>query len=111
MSDYPKRGDVYWVALDPAIGSETQKTKPYIIISNDAQNKKSLRTIIAPVTSKVKTIYPFETKVMVNGKEGKAMLDQIKAVDKKRLGKKICTVSIETLLEIDIALKIALALR
>ncbi len=110
MNNYPKRGDVYWVKLAPAIGSETQKTRPCVLISNNAQNKKSLRVIIAPVTSQVKKIYPFETKVLVNGKEGKAMLDQIKTVDKRRLGKKICSVDAETMLKIDASLKISLAL-
>jgi len=109
--DYPKRGDVYWVVLDPTVGSETKKTRPGVIVSNNAQNKKSQRVIIAPVTSKVKAVYPFEAKVTVNGKEGKAMLDQIKTADKRRLGKKISAVDIETMFEIDKALKIALALK
>ncbi len=110
MDDYPQRGDVYWVTLDPTVGSETQKTRPCLIISNNAQNKKSLRIIIAPITSKVKTIYPFEAKVIVQGKEGKAMLDQIKTVDKQRLGKMITSLDAETMFEIDQALKLALAL-
>jgi mRNA interferase MazF len=110
MNDYPKRGDIYWMSLDPTVGSETQKTRPCVIVSNNAQNKKSLRVIMAPITSKIKTIYPFEARVAVAGKEGKAMLDQIRAVDKSRLGKKITSADIETLLEIDRALKVALAL-
>jgi len=110
MSDYPKRGDIYWVKLDPTLGSETQKTRPCIIISNNAQNKKSMRVIIAPITSQVKKIYPFEAEVAVNGKKGKAMLDQIKAVDKQRLGKRICSADIETMLNVDKSLKITLAL-
>lgn len=110
-SDYPKRGDLYWVKLDPAIGSETQKTRPCLIISNNAQNKKSQRVIIAPVTSQVKTIYPFETKVVVNGKLGKAMLDQIRTVDKQRLGQRMCSLDAETMLAVDIAIKISLALK
>jgi mRNA interferase MazF len=110
IMDYPKRGDIYWVTLDPTVGSETQKTRPCLIISNNAQNKKSLRVIIAPVTSKLKKVYPFEAKVAVNGREGKAMLDQIKAVDKQRLGKRICVIDVETMIEIETALKIALAL-
>lgn len=110
MNDYPKRGDVYWVTLDPTIGSETKKTRPCVIISNDAQNKKSQRVIIAPVTSKIKNVYPFETKVAVNGKAGKAMLDQIKTIDKQRIGKKISSLDNETMLEIEKALKVSLAL-
>jgi mRNA interferase MazF len=111
MNEYPKRGDVYWVTLDPTVGSETKKTRPCVIISNDAQNKKSLGVIIAPITSQVKAVYPFESKVSINGKDGKAMLDQIKTVDKQRLGQKMCALDFVTMLKIDTALKVSLALK
>jgi len=110
MDNHPKRGDIYWVILDPAIGSEIRKTRPCIVISNNAQNKKSLRIIVAPITSQLKKIYPFEAKVEVDGKEGKALLDQIKTVDKQRLRKKICCCDLETMLNVDSALKISLSL-
>jgi len=110
MNETLKRGDIYWVKLDPTIGTETQKTRPCIIISNDAQNKKSSRVIIAPVTSQTKIIYPFEASVIVNNKQGKAMLDQIKTVDKQRLGSRIGTLDFRAMMAVDIALKIALAL-
>ena len=84
MSEYPKRGAVHWISLDPTIGSETKKTRPCVVISNDAQNKKSSRIIMAPITSNVSKIYPFEARVEVLGKEGKAMLDQLCGVDKAR---------------------------
>jgi mRNA interferase MazF len=111
MDDYPKRGDVYWVTLDPSVGTETQKTRPCLIVSNNAQNKKSLRVIIVPITSNVKAIYPFDTGVSMNGKAGKAMLDQIRTVDKQRLGKRLCSLDRETMFNVDIALKIVLSLR
>lgn len=110
MNEQPKRGDVYWIILDPTVGSETQKTRPGVIISNNAQNNKSPRVIIAPITSSVKTIYPFETKVVVIGREGKVMLDQIRTVDKQRLGKKIESLDVATMVDIDDAIKVALAL-
>lgn len=110
MSDCPRRGDVYWISLDPTLGSETKKTRPCVILSNNAQNKKSRRVIIAPITSNTRTIYPFEAKVKVGAKVGKAMLDQIRSVDKKRLGKQITHIDIETLLEIEKALRIVLQL-
>ncbi len=110
MTEYPKRGDIYWVNLDPTVGSETRKTRPCLIISNNAQNKISLRVIMAPITSNTKTIYPFEAKVMVKEKEGKVMLDQIRALDKQRLGKKIASIDLLTAIDVDKALKVALAL-
>jgi mRNA interferase MazF len=110
MHSYPKRGDVYWITLDPSIGSETKKTRPCVIISNDGQNKKSSRIIIAPITSNVNKVYPFEAHVVVLGREGKTMLDQIRSVDKARLGDYITSFDIDTLIDIETALKIALAL-
>lgn len=87
------------------------KTRPCLIISNNAQNKKSLRVIAAPITSNVNIIYPFEARVTVNGREGKAMLDQIRAIDKQRLGKKVLTVTSIAMEEVDAAIKIALSLK
>jgi mRNA interferase MazF len=110
MPAYPKRGDVYWITLDPTIGSETKKTRPCAIISNDAQNKKSSRIIIAPITSNVSKIYPFEAPVEVLGREGKIMLDQIRSIDKARLGSYVTSLDIDTMIEVETALKVALAL-
>src|SRR5262245_7640787 len=110
MNNYPKRGDVYWISLDPTVGSETQKTRPCVIISNNAQNKKSSRIIIAPITSNASKIYPFEAAVEILGKKGKAMLDQLRGVDKQRLGNYVTSLDTLIMLEVDTALKVALAL-
>lgn len=110
MNKLPRRGEIYWISLDPSVGSETKKTRPCVILSNNAQNKKSRRVIIAPITSNTKTIYPFEAEVKIGTKRGKAMLDQIRSVDKQRLGKQITSLDTETILEIEKALRITLAL-
>lgn len=102
------RGDVYWVKLDPTIGTETRKTRPAVIISNDSQNKVGSRYIIAPITSTVKTVYPFEAEVNVNGNPSKVMLDQIRTVDHKRLREKLCKLLPEELGRIERAIKVAL---
>ncbi len=111
MNNYPKRGDVYWIALDPTQGTETKKTRPCLILSNNSQNKKGLRVLAAPITSKMYNIYPFETKVVLKGKECKALLDQIRALDKRRIGEKICSLDPETMLSVEEALRIALDLK
>ncbi len=88
---FPRRGEVYWVQLDPTIGTEIAKTRPAVIISNDIGNEYSARVIVAAVTSQhLDRIYPFE--VLVEAGEGglaqrsKVLLDQIRSVDKRRLG-------------------------
>lgn len=103
-----RKGEVYWVNLDPTVGAETKKTRPAVIISNDAQNKVGQRYIVAPVTSVIKTIYPFEVKIDINGKTSKVMLDQIRTVDHKRLGGKLCKLSQEELHQIERAIKLVL---
>ncbi len=107
---FPLRGEVYWVNLDPTIGTEIKKTRPGVIISNDIGNELLPRVIIAPVTSSVAKIFDFEVKVQINNLSGKILLDQIRAIDKKRLGKKITKLDRDTLYQVDEALKIALDL-
>jgi mRNA interferase MazF len=109
-NDFPKRGEIYWVHLDPTIGEETQKTRPALVVSNDIGNEMSTIIIIAPITSKVKNIYPFEAKISVDGNPGKIMLNQCRAVDKSRLTDKIGVVDQETMKSVDDALKIVFGL-
>jgi mRNA interferase MazF len=82
---FPKRGEIYWVVLDPACGGETQKTRPGLVVSNDIGNEVSKVIMIAPITSKTSNVYPFEVKTSVNNKPAKIMLNQCRALDKSRL--------------------------
>lgn len=111
MADYPKRGDVYWIQLDPTIGTEIHKTRPCVILSNNSQNKKGMRVIAAPITRKVKNVYPFEAKIIIKGRECKVLLDQIRALDKKRIVSRIDLIDLSTMLQVEEALKVALALK
>lgn len=80
-----KRGEVWWVEFDPAVGSEIKKTRPAVILSNDLANRHLSRVIVVPVSSSVDKIYPGEAQVTVAGRTGKAMADQLMAADKSRL--------------------------
>lgn len=66
--------------------------------------------IVAPITSKIKNIYPFEVIVTVQDKQAKAMINQCRAVDKSRLGEKIGEVSFQTMKEVEEALKIVFSI-
>lgn len=93
-----KRFDIYLVKLNPTLGSEIQKTRPCVIMSPDEM--KSLQTIIiAPLTSKGFD-FIFRPKIYFQEKEGLVVLDQIRAVDKSRLVKKIGQVDKEKAKEI-----------
>ncbi len=107
MNDYPKRGDICWIQLDPIIGTEIQKTRPCLILSNNSQNKKGARVIAAPITSKVKTIYPFESRITIKDRECKVLLDQLRALDKRRITSKIDSIDSFTMLQVEESLRIA----
>jgi mRNA interferase MazF len=108
--DFPKRGEIYWVNLDPSIGGETKKSRPGLIVSNDIGNEASNIVMVAPITSKVKNSYPFEVKVMVNGKSAKIMLNQCRAIDKSRLTRKIDNIDLDTMKAVEEAIKIVFGL-
>lgn len=88
-----KRGEVWWVEFDPSVGSEVRKTRPAVIVSNDAANKHLERVVVIPLTSNVERIYPGEAKITVDEKPAKAMADQIMAADKKRLKSQLGKIS------------------
>jgi mRNA-degrading endonuclease toxin of MazEF toxin-antitoxin module len=58
MSRGPRRGDVYWVTLDPVVGTEIRKTRPAVIVSNDSCNRYGTRVVVLPITSNVASLYP-----------------------------------------------------
>lgn len=110
MDKFPKRGEVYWANLDPTVGSEINKKRPCLIISNDEGNEVSSRVGVAAITSTCKALYPFHVKIFMNKKEGRVLLNQIRTIDKQRLGKKITSLDSETMLQVDRAIKIYLSL-
>jgi mRNA interferase MazF len=77
-----KRGDVWWVEFDPSVGSEVRKTRPAIILSNNAANRHLSRVVVVPLTSSSARVYPGEALVRVGNQISKAMADQIMAADK-----------------------------
>lgn len=88
-----KRGEVYWVSLDPTFGSELRKTRPCLVVSPNVLNKQVPRVLIAPLTSKGVSL-PSRVVVNFNKKTAKILLDQIRSIDKKRLKEKIGTISL-----------------
>jgi mRNA interferase MazF len=106
----PRRGDVYWVALDPTLGSEIRKTRPAIIVSNDSCNTYGTRVVVMPITSNATTLYPGEALVRLKGKPARALGDQIRSIDKARLRQRIGRLNREELAQVGTALQITLGL-
>lgn len=106
----PRRGDVYWVALDPTLGTEIQKTRPGIVVSNDSCNTYGSRVVVLPITSNVESLYPGEALIQVGGKTVRALGDQIRSIDKARLRNRIGRLSQAEMQDVDDALRVTLSL-
>jgi len=91
--------DIYWVTLDPAVGAEIKKTRPCIVISPNEINYYLRTILIAPLTSTIKNI-PFRIKLHINNKASMIALDQIRAIDKSRLQRKITGADMNTIRKI-----------
>ena len=114
LKKYPERGEIYLVCLDPTIGSEINKTRPALIISNDINNQAAQTVTVIPITSSTKKVYPFETLLSSQEsglpKSSKAKCNQIRTIDKKRLVKSLGKVSKKELKEIEDSLSIHLGM-
>jgi len=102
------RGEVWWVEFDPAVGSEIRKTRPAIILSNDAANRNLSRVVVVPLTGSTDRVYPGEAIVTIAGKRNKAMADQIMAADKRRLKNRIGTLADAHLAAVEETVKVHL---
>ncbi len=98
MAVVVNRFDVFLVNLDPTVGSEIQKTRPCLVISPDEMNRNIRTVIIAPMTSSGKD-YPTRVACTFQKKQGQIVLDQIRAIDKNRLLKKLGTIDSQTQLD------------
>ena len=105
-----KRGDVFWVNFEPSIGGEIKKKRPAVIVSTDRANPYLNRVVVIPLSSRISKIYPSEVKIIFQGREVKAMSDQIRTISKKRLLSKIGTIPLEEMRKIEEKIKMFLEL-
>ena len=105
-----KRGEIYWVKLDPTFGKEVNKTRPCVIISNNRQNEYSPLVIVLPITSDLDRIYPFEVVFSLGQGQAKVLTDQVRSIDKKRLENWIDKVNENIMVEISEKMKRVMAL-
>jgi mRNA interferase MazF len=104
------RGEVWWINFNPSVGGEIQKERPAVIVSNNAANRNLNRVQVVPITSNVSRMYPSEALVTVQGRQGKAMADQLTTVSKQRMGKKAGEITSEEMTAVELAIRVQLGL-
>ena len=95
VSRPPHQDEVWLVSLDPTRGTEIKKTRPCLIVSPDEMNQHLLTAIVAPMTTTVRP-YPTRVALTFQGKSGQVALDQLRAVDRERLVRKLGTIAPKT---------------
>lgn len=107
---YPQRGEVWWLAFEPSVGGEIQKTRPAVIVSNNESNRYLNRVQVVPLSRKTHKLYPAECIVQLGKASSKAIASQLTTAAKERLKTKIGSISAIELQAIESAIKIQLQL-
>lgn len=96
-----KRGEIWWVNLDPTQGSEIRKTRPCVILTHDALNKARRTVVVVPLSTGATPRPPIVISMPSAGKDSSAVCDQIRAVDRQRLIKRGGALSADDLRELE----------
>jgi mRNA interferase MazF len=114
-----RRGEIVTVSLDPALGSEAAKTRPAVVVSNDAANATATRLgrgviTVVPVTSNITRIDPFQVLLPASQTglqvDSKAQAEQIRSVAVERIGGRLGQLPAALITELDRALRVHLSL-
>jgi len=115
-----RRGDVWEVDLMPVLGSEADKRRPAVIVSNDARNRTAQRSgrgvlTVVPLTSNTARVLPFQVLVAADDVSGldvdsKAQAEQVRSIDLARFGRRLGALSAEQAAALDDALLLHLGL-
>jgi mRNA interferase MazF len=89
MASRVERYAVYWVDLDPVRGSEIAKTRPALVVSDDAMNRILSTVVVCPLTSRLHPRWPSRVRTTIGGRDAEIAIDQIRTIDKARLGDRI----------------------
>lgn len=109
-SSNPKRGEVWWIDFDPSVGTEVQKRRPAIIVSNDVANRYLSRVTVVPLTSNTEKVYPAQTVVTMPEQSSKAMADQLQTASIQRVHNRICKLSASDMANVEDAIRVHLGL-
>jgi mRNA interferase MazF len=85
-SNFPRQGEVYWTALDPTVGSEIQKTRPCVVVTANEINQRRRTVVVIPLSTTSPKDFPLYVPLLSVSQDSQAVIDQIRAVDRSRLG-------------------------
>ncbi|MGA2982495.1 MAG: type II toxin-antitoxin system PemK/MazF family toxin [Terriglobia bacterium] len=106
----PRRGEVWWVRLDPTLGSEIKKTRPCVVVGTNALNEHRHTVVVVPLSTAPQAAPPVLVPVVCMGRRAVAVVDQIRAVAKERLTRHMGEISLGDLASVEEALRIVLEL-
>ena len=105
MEVVPERGEIWWVALDPTLGSEIRKTRPCVIVSVKVLNERRRTVIVVPLSTSPKASPPILIPISCEGHPVVAVSDQIRAVSKERLRSRLGVVRSDEMAVLEDALR------
>jgi len=110
-----KRGEIYFADLSPTVGSEINKKRPVLIVSNDANNRAASTITVLPITSNVTNVFPFEIRLATEDsglpKDSKAQAQQIRTISKERIaGRAVGRLAASKMALVDAAIRLHLGL-
>jgi mRNA interferase MazF len=106
----PRRGDVWWVRLDPGLGSEIAKTRPCLVLTSNVLNERRRTVVVVPLSSSPPASPPLLVPVTCGGRPAVAVLDQIRAVAKDRLAERLDAIAADDLAAVESGLRQVLEL-
>lgn len=106
----PRRGEVWWVSLDPTLGSEVRKTRPCVVMGTNVLNERRRTVVIVPLSSAPQAAPPVLVPVMCAGRRAVAVIDQIRAATKERFTKRLGELTTEELAAVEDGIRLVLEL-
>ena len=115
MGSPMKRGEIYYANLSPTVGSEINKKRPVLVVSNDANNRAASTITVLPITSNITNIFPFEIELTLTDsglpKASKAQAQQIRTISKERIaGRAVGRLGAAKMALVDTAIRLHLGL-